>query len=69
MIKRIFDVLLVLSSLIVMLPKKGAVMAVKSLKIGLQKPTVLKIDNYRAAVVFDTLAPGNYSYQATFSEK
>lgn len=57
------------ASLIVMLPKKGAVMAVKSLKIGLQKPTVLKIDNYRAAVVFDTLAPGNYAYQATFSEK
>ena len=57
------------ASLIVMLPQKGVVATVKSLKTGLPKPTVSRIDDYRSAVVFESLRPGNYSYQATFSKK
>lgn len=55
------------AGLIVMLPQKGILPEVRPLKIGLPKPTVSKIDDYRAAVVFDSLKPGNYAYQATFS--
>jgi len=54
------------ASLIVMLPQKGRMPTVQSLKIGAAKPTVTKIDEFRAAVVFDTLKPGNYAYQAVF---
>ncbi len=54
------------ASLIVMLPQKGRMPSVQSLKIGGVKPTVVKIDEFRAAVVFDTLKPGNYAYQAVF---
>jgi hypothetical protein len=57
------------ATLVVMLPQKGALMSVKSLKIGLPKPSIAKIDDFRAAIVFDTLQPGNYAYQATFSLK
>lgn len=55
-------------SLVVMLPQKGVLPTVQSTKIGGVKPTVSKIDNYRAAIVFDTLPPGNHVYQATFAQ-
>ena len=57
------------ASLVVMLPQRGVVTTVRSLKTGAPKPTVSKIDDYRAAVLFETLKPGNYAYQATFSKK
>lgn len=57
------------ASVLVMLPQKGAHSSVEGMKIGMTKPTVLKIDDYRAALVFDSLAPGSYSYQLTFSSK
>lgn len=53
-------------SLTVMLPKKGIMPNVQALKVGLPKPQVLKIDEYRAAIVFESLSPGDYAYQATF---
>ena len=53
-------------SLTVMLPKKGIMPNVQALKVGLPKPQVLKIDEFRAAIVFDSLSPGDYAYQATF---
>lgn len=53
-------------SLIVMLPQKGKLPTVQGLKIGMPNPTIQKIDDYRAAIIFDTLNPGNYAYQATF---
>lgn len=56
------------ASLVMMLPQKGVLPTVRSVKIGLPKPTVSKIDDYRAAIVFDLLKPGNYAYQATFSQ-
>jgi peptidoglycan/xylan/chitin deacetylase (PgdA/CDA1 family) len=55
------------ASMIVMLPQKGVLPMVRALKIGLKEPKVSRIDDYRAAVVFDTLEPGNYAYQVTFS--
>ncbi len=56
------------ASLTMMLPKKGMLPSVKSTKIGGPTPLVAKIDDYRAAIVFDVLAPGNYFYQATFEQ-
>ena len=54
------------ASLIVMLPTKGVLPTVQGLKVGMPKASVQKIDDYRAAIVFDTLNPGNYAYQASF---
>lgn len=56
------------ASLVVMLPQKGVLPTVESTKIGGLKPTVSKIDNYRAAIVFNRLPPGNHVYQATFAK-
>lgn len=54
------------ASAIVMLPQKGTLPTVQPMKIGLPGPSVQKIDDYRAAIVFDTLKPGNYAYQLAF---
>ena len=52
---------------IAILPRKGIVPNVKPLKVGGLKPqSVLLLDPYRAAISFDTLTPGHYSYQVTF---
>ncbi len=55
------------AALIVMLPQKGIHAVIEGMKIGMPKATVLKIDDYRAGVVFDSLVPGSYAYRATFS--
>ena len=52
---------------IAILPRKGIVPNVKPLKVGGLKPqSVQLLDPYRAAISFDTLKPGHYSYQVTF---
>ena len=56
------------ATVIVMLPQKGFLPEVASLKIGMPKPVVSKIDDYRASIVFESLPPGNYAYQMTFSK-
>lgn len=56
------------ATLVVMLPQKGRLPTVQSLKIGGAKPVVAKIDEYRAAIIFDTLKPGNYAYQVLFTQ-
>lgn len=56
------------ASLTVMLPRKGMLPSVRSTKIGGTLPLVAKIDDFRAAIVFDVLPPGNYFYQATFEQ-
>lgn len=56
------------STVIVMLPQKGFLPDVESLKLGLPKPVVAKIDDFRASVVFGLLPPGNYAYQMTFAK-
>lgn len=56
------------ASLTIMLPHKGLIPTVQSTRIGGIEPLVSKIDDYRVAVVFDTLNPGNYFYQATFEQ-
>ncbi len=57
------------ASLMVMLPQKDALPTVEGAKIGMVKPSVSRIDDYRAAIVFDSLKPGSYVYQATFVQK
>ena len=56
------------ATVIAMLPQKGFLPEVESLKIGMPKPVVSKIDDYRAAIVFGLLPPGNYAYQMTFAK-
>jgi len=55
------------ASLVVMLPKKAQLPNVQSVKVGMIKPRITMIDDYRASIVFDELQPGNYAYQVTFS--
>lgn len=54
------------ASLTVMLPKKGLLPIISGVKSGMPLPTVTLTDDYKASIIFDTLAPGNYFYQATF---
>jgi peptidoglycan/xylan/chitin deacetylase (PgdA/CDA1 family) len=56
------------AGLIVMLPQKGILPTVQTLKIGISKPSVSKIDDYRAFVTLGELNPGNYAYQVTFAQ-
>ena len=51
---------------VVMLPHKGAVPTVSSLKIGMPLPKVVRLDDFRAALVFDSLSPGDYFYLLKF---
>jgi peptidoglycan/xylan/chitin deacetylase (PgdA/CDA1 family) len=52
----------------IMLPQKDLLPTVQNTKTSGVKPTVTRVDAYRAAMVFSSLAPGNYSYQVTFSQ-
>ena len=54
------------ATMIVMLPERDNLPTVESLKVGSPAPTVTKLDDYRAAVIFASLNPGNYSYKTTF---
>jgi peptidoglycan/xylan/chitin deacetylase (PgdA/CDA1 family) len=56
------------AGLIVMLPQKGILPTVQTLKIGTSKPSVSKIDDYRALITLGALNPGNYAYQVTFAQ-
>lgn len=51
----------------IMLPQKDVMPNVHNTKTSGTKPTLSRIDSFRAALVFGTLAPGNYSYQITFN--
>jgi peptidoglycan/xylan/chitin deacetylase (PgdA/CDA1 family) len=51
----------------ILLPHKRAQLTVQSTKIGLPSPRVMPLDDFRAAVIFDNLKPGDYVYQATFA--
>lgn len=54
------------ATIVVMLPERDNLPTVESLKVGSPAPTVTKLDDYRAAVIFSSLSPGNYSYKTTF---
>ncbi|TXT36856.1 MAG: xylanase/chitin deacetylase [Comamonadaceae bacterium] len=54
-------------TLTLMLPQKGVLPTVRSTKIGTYVPRIVKLDDFRAVVIFDNLKPGDYVYQATFS--
>lgn len=55
------------ATLIIMLPQKGVMPSVRSTKIGTVAPQIQKLDDYRVAVVFNSLKPGDYVFQATFT--
>ena len=55
------------AALIVMLPQKGMLPLVRSTKIGAVVPKVTKLDDYRAMLIFETLKPGDYVFQASVS--
>jgi hypothetical protein len=57
------------AALVVMLPKKNVALDISGSKVGMPIPTVTILDEYRALLNFAELAPGNYSYQVTFSKK
>jgi hypothetical protein len=57
------------AALIVMLPKKNAILEIRGTKVGMPIPLVTILDEYRASLSYAALAPGNYSYQVTFSNK
>ena len=54
------------ASMILMLPNKGSLPTVRGVKTDMAAPVVSRIDDYRASIVFESLRPGNYAYQATF---
>jgi hypothetical protein len=53
-------------TLTVIQPIKGIAATVVSTKIGAPTPRVIPLDEYRSAVIFQSLKPGDYVYQATF---
>ena len=53
-------------ALLVMLPRKGALPAIRGLIAGTPIPTVKLLDDFRALVQFDVLPVGNYGFQLTF---
>lgn len=55
-------------TVMIMLPQRDVLPTVQSTKTSGVKPTVTRVDPYRAAMVFGTLPPGNYSYQVTFAQ-
>ncbi|MDT8990065.1 polysaccharide deacetylase family protein [Curvibacter sp. APW13] len=55
-------------TILIMLPQKDTLPTVQNTKTSGLKPTVSRIDSYRAAMVFPSLPPGNYSYQVTFAQ-
>jgi peptidoglycan/xylan/chitin deacetylase (PgdA/CDA1 family) len=57
------------ASVIIMLPQKGLLPHVLGTKVGMELPTVTLMDEFRALLVFETLSPGNYSFQTTFAPK
>ncbi len=57
------------AALVVMLPKKNVALDISGSKVGMPIPIVTILDEYRALLNFAQLAPGNYSYQVTFSKK
>jgi peptidoglycan/xylan/chitin deacetylase (PgdA/CDA1 family) len=55
-------------TIFIMLPQKDVLPTVQNTKTNGVKPTVTRVDPYRAAMLFPNLPPGNYSYQVTFSQ-
>lgn len=54
-------------TVVLMLPQRDAKPVVKSTKTSGYQPALKVLDSYRVAVIFGSLAPGNYSYQITFN--
>jgi peptidoglycan/xylan/chitin deacetylase (PgdA/CDA1 family) len=55
------------ATFVIMLPQKGLLPSVRSTKIGQVVPRVVMLDDYRAVLIFESLKPGDYVFQASFS--
>ena len=55
------------ATFVIMLPQKGLLPSVRSTKIGQVVPRVVMFDDYRAVLIFESLKPGDYVFQASFS--
>jgi peptidoglycan/xylan/chitin deacetylase (PgdA/CDA1 family) len=55
------------AAFVIMLPQKGLLPSVRSTKIGQVVPRVVMLDDYRAVLIFESLKPGDYVFQASFS--
>lgn len=53
-------------SIVIALPQRDIVPKVSNTKTTGPIPTVVRLDSYRVALVFNEVSPGNYSYQVTF---
>ncbi|HMS07499.1 MAG TPA: hypothetical protein PKD73_17235 [Burkholderiaceae bacterium] len=54
------------AALMILLPGRDVLPSISGLKAGMPIPQVRQIDAFRAALVWDALPAGNYSFQATF---
>ncbi len=54
------------ASIIVMLPDKSQMPSIRSVKAGQPEPQVERLDEYRAAIIFNSLPVGDFSYQIAF---
>ena len=54
------------ATLIMRLPSANRLPAISGVKVGMPQPKLRQLDAFRVALVFESLAEGNYLYQATF---
>jgi hypothetical protein len=54
-------------TVILMLPTRGLVPSIRGTKAGTLLPALRRLDDFRYALIFESLAPGNYAYQATYN--
>jgi peptidoglycan/xylan/chitin deacetylase (PgdA/CDA1 family) len=53
-------------TLVLMLPAANRLPVIAGVKVGMPLPKLRQLDPFRVALVFESLAEGNYIYQATF---
>ncbi len=54
-------------TVILMLPQRGLTPSIRGTKAGMVQPTLKRLDDFRYALIFESLMPGNYAYQATYN--
>jgi peptidoglycan/xylan/chitin deacetylase (PgdA/CDA1 family) len=54
-------------AVVVVSPQRGVAPVVRPAKAGAPMPSIRKLDDFRFALVFESLTPGNFAYQATFN--
>jgi hypothetical protein len=65
-ISNVGDAAIANASIIVMLPDKSQIPSIRALKAGQPEPQIERLDEYRAAIIFNSLPVGDFSYQIAF---